>query len=243
MHCSTRLLLRLIQQGEQEQVARKPPRRTCVSEGNHPSAPSLLPLFLRHLNPLPVSLSQGIANYHGYGALRVGWKHYLSTLFKTSPFEVTRTKTQRQGGSPGNPYLKDLVFEYKISIDPAARENPSAAPPLSLLPLTSLSSTPVVSFPPAFLGRLLTGRSAPATSLLLATTPWGVFLIFSTLCPCCSCRHTLHGPVRHCRGVASRPSADICRECRAIQAPQGDDGKPKGRGGADPAPPDAVGRQ
>jgi len=109
-----------------------------VSEGNHPSKPSLLPLFFRHLTPLPVSLSPGIANYHGYGALRVGWKHYLSTLFKTSPFEVTRTKTQRQGGSPGNPYLKDLVFEYKISIDPAARENPSAAPNLSLLPLTSL---------------------------------------------------------------------------------------------------------
>jgi hypothetical protein len=81
--------------------------------GNSHEGPKIqfLENFLQH---------EGIANYHGYGALRVGWKHYLSTLFKTSPFEVTRTKTQRQGGSPGNPYLKDLVFEYKISIDPAA---------------------------------------------------------------------------------------------------------------------------
>ena len=129
------------------------------------------------------------------------------------------------------------------STPPHVRIHPLRHPcPCSPSPASS-QSTPVVSFPPAFLGRPLTGRPAPATSLLLATTPWGVFLIFFTLCPCCSCRHTLHDPVRHCRGVASRPSADICRECRAIQAPQGDDGEPKGRGGADPAPPDAVGRQ
>ena len=66
------------------------------------------------------SVPLGVTDFHGYGALRVGWKQYLSTLRKTAPFVVTRTKTIKSQLSPDNPFFKDAVFEYKIDIDPVA---------------------------------------------------------------------------------------------------------------------------
>lgn len=37
----------------------------------------------------------GITDFHGYGALRVGWKIYLQSLRKATPFDVVRSKTIR----------------------------------------------------------------------------------------------------------------------------------------------------
>lgn len=68
----------------------------------------------------------GITEFHGYGALRVEWKQYMSTLRKTAPFDIIRRKSMGKRGSPGNPHIKEEFFEYKISIDPAGRETPTS---------------------------------------------------------------------------------------------------------------------
>lgn len=60
----------------------------------------------------------GIADFHGYGGLRVGWKVYLQTLRKAAPFDVVQRKKLGRRGSAGNPYIQDEFVEWTIHVNP-----------------------------------------------------------------------------------------------------------------------------
>ena len=61
---------------------------------------------------------QGLSAVHNYGALRCGWRDYLSGMLRLPEQTLTKTVEYYRGGSKGNPFLQPNTHEVTATISP-----------------------------------------------------------------------------------------------------------------------------
>ena len=61
---------------------------------------------------------QGLSAVHNYGALRCGWRDYLSGMLRVPEQTLTKTVEYYRGGSKGNPFLQPNTHEVTETISP-----------------------------------------------------------------------------------------------------------------------------
>lgn len=61
---------------------------------------------------------EGLSQVHGYGALKMSWREYLSELQIQPEVVVEKKKKTYRGGSANNPYLQDNYVTYEERVEP-----------------------------------------------------------------------------------------------------------------------------